>query len=357
MFFSGADGIVWAVHAATGEVHWKAYTGGAVRYPPSYDNGRLYVGSTDGWLYCYEADTGRRLWRFRAAPVQRKIPVYGRLSSTWPVTSGVLVQDGVAFAAAGIASHDGTHVYALDAVTGKLKWHNAASGGLTGRGSVVGASVQGHLLYHKDKLYLAGGNVISPAIYDAQSGRCSNSLEQQPSDTLDDHWQQQRSSRGSELLLVGDQVLCSGPMMYAPTPDGPPSRYHANEILQAQAGQVIIRAADGQIVRLDPRPTGDASATPVWKNDSFSRIDAIALARNAVMVGGLLAGETEDSPSIPTLRALDAEHGSLIWSVSLSARPVPCGISLDRTGRILVSLTGGTVQCWAATIDDAAAVR
>ena len=53
--------------------------------------------------------------------MERTIPVYSTLRSTWPVGSGVLVEDGIAYAAAGIANHDGTHVYALDAVTGKLR--------------------------------------------------------------------------------------------------------------------------------------------------------------------------------------------------------------------------------------------
>src|SRR5207244_5017764 len=61
-----------------------------------------YVGSGDGWIYCLEAATGKTQWRFRAAPVERTMPVYGSLSSTWPVGSGVLVEGGVAFAAAGI---------------------------------------------------------------------------------------------------------------------------------------------------------------------------------------------------------------------------------------------------------------
>ena len=39
------------------------------------------------------------IWRFRAAPAERFIPVYGSLSSTWPIGSGVLVEKGVVYAA------------------------------------------------------------------------------------------------------------------------------------------------------------------------------------------------------------------------------------------------------------------
>ena len=42
----------------------------------------------------------------------------------------VQVEDGTVYAAAGIAHYDGTHVVALNAKTGKPKWHNDASGTL-----------------------------------------------------------------------------------------------------------------------------------------------------------------------------------------------------------------------------------
>ncbi len=145
-----------ALDAATGQLRWKAYTGGAVRFPPTIWKGRALVGSGDGWVYCFEAKTGRLLWRFRAAPAERLMPVYGQLLSTWPAASGVLVDNGTAYVAAGIVNYDGTHVYALDAATGQIKWQNNTSGHLD-RQARTGVSVQGHQLLYDGKLYLASG--------------------------------------------------------------------------------------------------------------------------------------------------------------------------------------------------------
>jgi hypothetical protein len=128
------------------------------------------VGSSDGWVYALEAATGRMLWRFRAAPIERRIMVYGHLSSTWPVNSGVLVADGVAYAAAGLIDRDGTHVYALDARTGKIRWQNNASGHID-KGNHKGASVQGCLATARDRLWMASGNAISPVAYDLATGK------------------------------------------------------------------------------------------------------------------------------------------------------------------------------------------
>jgi len=173
VFAAGDDGIVRALRADTGEDCWKAYTGGAIRVPPTISDGRAFVGSGDGWVYALDAGAGSQLWRFRAAPVERKIPVYGTLLSTWPAASGVLVEDGVAYVAAGIVNYDGTHVYALDAASGKIKWQNNTSGHLNEE-AASGVSVQGHMLLLGGRLALAGGNAVSPAIYDIKTGRCLN---------------------------------------------------------------------------------------------------------------------------------------------------------------------------------------
>jgi outer membrane protein assembly factor BamB len=207
VFTAGSDGVVQALDAATGRLKWKAYTGGAVRIPPAIWNGRALLGSGDGWVYAFEAQTGRPLWRFRAAPAERKIPVYDSLLSTWPAASGVIVEDGIAYAAAGIANYDGTYVYALDAATGKIKWQNNTSGHLD-KQARTGVSVQGHTLLYDGKLYLAGGTSVSPAIYDIKDGKCLNDPSQLAECVA-------RSPRGWELSLLGDQVAACGKPFYA----------------------------------------------------------------------------------------------------------------------------------------------
>ncbi len=172
MFVSGFDGKTRAIDASTGELRWQYKTPGAIRMPPTVADGRIYVGSGDGHVYTLDAATGRLLWRFRAAPIERLIHVYGSLNSTWPVNSGVVVKDGVAYCAAGIIDHDGTYVYALDAMTGHLRWQNNSSGHLNSE-LRKGVSVQGNMTIDGDRLLLAGGNQVSPAPFDLASGQCT----------------------------------------------------------------------------------------------------------------------------------------------------------------------------------------
>lgn len=336
VLFSGSDGVVHALDAATGETRWTNYTGGPVRYPPSVWNGRVYVGSGDGYVYAFEAATGRSLWRFRAAPVDRRIPVYGRLASTWPVNSGVLVADGVAYAAAGITSLDGTHVYALDAVTGRIRWQNNTSGRLADDEAVCGVSVQGHLLLHDGKLYMAGGNFVSPAVYDAATGRC---LNEKP-----DLWH--KAPRGSELFLIGHQVEVIDQMLFSPR-EYIPSRYYRKYMLQADAGDIVIRGSEKVMMRLDPK-SDPAKPTALWQNDYFLETSGVVLTNNAVWVIGSVPDRQDRSRPLPALMMLNPADGSTPFGQQLPAPAAPWGIAIDREGRIIITLTDGSAYCFGA---------
>lgn len=158
VFVGDRKGVVQAIDA-NGEQKWKVHTGEAIYFPPAVARGRVYIGSADGWIYAFEAATGRRLWRFRVGPSGRRIPVYGKLISTWPVAGGVVVHKGVVYAAAGIAHYDGTYVVALDAVTGEVKWYNDESGALSEKVN-SGISLQGDISIQRNELCFTGGEFI-----------------------------------------------------------------------------------------------------------------------------------------------------------------------------------------------------
>jgi len=99
---------------------WSFTAGGTVDSPPTIHDGTVIFGCADGSIYCLRASDGALAWRYRAAPVDRRIVAYGRVESVWPVHGSVLVQDDVVYAAAGRTSHmDGLYFYALEASTGR----------------------------------------------------------------------------------------------------------------------------------------------------------------------------------------------------------------------------------------------
>ena len=357
-FVAGSDGVVRALDGDGGKCIWKAYTSGPILYPPAIDENRLFVGSGDGFVYAFEAATGEPLWRFRAAPVQRKIATYGRLTSTWPVASGVLVDEGVVYAAAGIASYDGTHVYALDAATGKIRWQNNSSGHISGGGQVTGVSVQGHLLLHENRLYMAGGNVISPAVYDTKDGRCLNELADEwggqtpPADPNWEHNEEIRkmeaqqkhwgkAPRGCELFLVDGRVTAFDRMLYSPKQYWV-GRYFPRQLMQAGPAHALIRAVGDRVVRL--APAGGENSTPraAWEIKPMEQPMAIAVGANAVLVAGN-SGKTAGAEADHVLAAHSLKDGSLLWSRPLPAAPIWWGLATDRAGRIFAALQDGSV--------------
>jgi outer membrane protein assembly factor BamB len=357
VFTGGPDGIVRAVDAASGRLRWKAYTGGAIRMPPTVWAGRVFVGSGDGWVYSFKAKNGWLIWRFRAAPAERKIPVYGAISSTWPAGGGVLVEDGVAYVAAGIVNYDGTYVYALDAVTGKVKWQNDTSGHLNPQAR-SGVSLQGHMLLTDGRLYIAGGNAVSPAVYDTRDGKCLNEPDLVQRVTQNNVLLTQ-APRGWELSLLAGRVVACGRPFYAhpdyevydatvfsrvfltPERDGRDIAWVSN---QKNRRILCFDGLDRQTLsRSMAKPANQflvdwvrlgVRDKPLWSRDCAASV-AIAVCANAVVIA-------EESKIV----AVSVDDGSVMWSHPLPAAPVEWGLAIDRKGRAIVTLKDGGILCF-----------
>lgn len=113
---------VHALHATTGKPAWTYTAGGRVDSPPSVADGRVFFGSADGYVYSLRAADGQLAWRFRAAPADRRMMAYEQLESAWPVSGSVLIENGaVCFVAGRSAFLDGgMRLLRLDPLTGRL---------------------------------------------------------------------------------------------------------------------------------------------------------------------------------------------------------------------------------------------
>jgi outer membrane protein assembly factor BamB len=121
---------VYALNADDGGVVWSYTAGGRVDSPPTIYRGLVLFGSADGYVYCLRSSDGVLAWRFRAAPMDRRIVAFGQLESVWPVPGNVMVLEervggwaqAVAYAMAGRSSYidGGICLCRLNAVSGKL---------------------------------------------------------------------------------------------------------------------------------------------------------------------------------------------------------------------------------------------
>ncbi|MCX5658113.1 MAG: PQQ-binding-like beta-propeller repeat protein [Planctomycetota bacterium] len=187
-FGSTSDDTVRALDIATGQEKWHYIAGGPVRIAPQIEAGKVYFGADDGYVTCLDAATGKVVWRFFAAPRDERNIGNHRMISRWPVRTGVLVADGVVYAAAGMLNMEGVFIYALKADTGQVVWCNDTTGfmsvgivdypesadprketvgghnGEFAASGAVGANPQGPMLLSGDTLIIPNANSSSVSL-------------------------------------------------------------------------------------------------------------------------------------------------------------------------------------------------
>ena len=338
VFVGDEGGVLRGLDADTGRPRWQAYAAGGVFLPPALWESRLFTGAADGRLYAFEAATGRSLWTFRAAPANRWIPVYGKLISTWPLAGGVAVQDSVLYAAAGIANYDGTHVYALDAATGKVKWHNDSSGQVSDR-TKSGISLQGELVLDQGELRFPGGTVYQTARYDMKTGRCLNeplpSVASQTATAFYPYYPQY----GQHLSLshkLPDGSRLSYDVLYEGSRQSTLARLPA-----PKPGEPEVQPG----TRMNARKTAEPSRAPIWECKPEQKYNSFVVAPNALVVAGYTGLEAQSTSFVA---ALDINDGKELWRENVPAAIVKGGLAADHAGRIFVSLLDGQVLCLGA---------
>lgn len=116
--------LIQSLDANSGLPQWSFIAGGRVDGPPTISAGRALFGCHDGYLYCLRVTDGALVWRLRAAPQEQLHPAYGQMESLWPVVGSPLVENGIAYVAAGRhpASDGGVKVLAVSVTDGSLVW-------------------------------------------------------------------------------------------------------------------------------------------------------------------------------------------------------------------------------------------
>jgi hypothetical protein len=403
VFTAGDDGYVRCLRAERGTQQWAFATGGPILASPTIWQGRAFVGSGDGYVYCLDAATGRLLWRFRVAPIERRIMVYGHLASTWPVNSGVLVHGDTAHAAAGIVFRDGTHVVALDARSGELKWHNGQVGKPTNEQFELRAgSALGTLAIGKDRLWLASGNVVAPISFDLETGEATI-VDAHRLPTWNTVMAQKPEPAGRDIMVFDDRLLMHGgrllysgeghvvssvqigframgndgqlaspaftPVRHCAVPPAwdeelfvtPTSRY--GDVVGYRVSDVLDRLVGALTRMVDMDRSIPGESPEKWGQYNligkvFTAVErdlrsgsswpalrdevyALTVTKNAVIA----TGRSRDTTGPDFAAAYAKTDGSVLWRVELPSEPRLGSLAIDRDGRVLLALRDGAVVC------------
>ncbi len=161
-FGSTVDHRMHCLDATGGRTLWSYPTDGPIRLAPTYSAGKLLFGSDDGFVYCLNATSGELIWRYRVGPTDDRLLARGEMISRWPVRTGVLVENDVAYFGAGVFPHEIVYLCAANVESGEIVWRNdRISQSDAGRNDL---SPQGYMLANDQFLYVPSGRSLPIAV-------------------------------------------------------------------------------------------------------------------------------------------------------------------------------------------------
>ncbi len=349
-FGSSADHKVHALDAVTGEERWSFFTDAPVRFSPYVADGKVYAGSDDGYLYCLDAASGALAWKHRGGRDDSMVLGNDRISSRWPLRTGVVVEDGTCYFTAGMWPAEGVYVYSLRASDGQVSMINDTSGQMymkfphpTAEG-ISGVAPQGHIVVYKDRVLIPTGRSL-PAAFDRDT---LDFLHYRPAEFLRDG--------GSWTVAAHDMVIAprhgGGPDIDVRRGERMPSsadgltswdiekgdrrlsisgkhRCVFDDTAFYASGGGTVGAYEAQAILARKKPAECA----IWETP-HGRAYSLIKAGNAIIVGG------QD-----TVTVLSATDGATLMQADVPGQARGLAVA---DGRLLVSTSTGAIVCFGA---------
>jgi outer membrane protein assembly factor BamB len=114
IFIGSDDHKVYAFNASNGHVRWTFTTGDLVESSPAVIGGTVYIGSFDGAVYALNVFNGHLRWLYLTAPTSDGQPA--------GIASGLRVMEGMLYFGSVGPEDPWGAVYALNAITGRVRW-------------------------------------------------------------------------------------------------------------------------------------------------------------------------------------------------------------------------------------------
>jgi outer membrane protein assembly factor BamB len=253
------------------------------------------------------------------------------------------VDDGIVYAAAGIAHYDGTHVYALDALTGEVKWYNDTSGRLSDK-TGSGVSLQGNLYINKGQLCFVGGNACPLASYDLKTGKCTSRPSDRFSSTFRTAFYPYYPEYGQYASL--NHTLANGETLNY-TVDYSGTRHSTLALFKPSSPGAKKLPPNWRFLPGARAPKDKPSV--IWQSGSNVRYNSLVVTPGVLLAGSQTSSEGRTNFS---LAAISLDNGLQLWHKELAAGVVRAGTAVDHEARIFVSLEDGRVLCFAKPAEE-----
>jgi outer membrane protein assembly factor BamB len=339
---------VVALDASDGRPRWEFASGARIDSPPTHVGHTVIFGSADGRVYCLRAADGVLVWRFCAAPDERRIGAFGQLESAWPVHGSVLVMDGTVYFSAGRSSHldGGIYLFGVDAVTGQT----VAQAKLEGPHYDVDNITQNYQLPMgalPDILQSDGSTIYMRTLaLDTQLRR----QEVRP--------RAERNRLSAKGGFLDDSYFKRMPWRF-----GSPNSY-ARLIVHDEQGVYSVRMFD-TLRGLDPTvyftpgkegyllfATDRQTGKQTWSRRIGVRVNAMVATEDLLFVAGAPDVVDPEDPLAAfegrkggVLAAIDKGSGRTVWETTLPFPPVFDGLAAA-SGRLYLATQGGTIRCF-----------
>ncbi len=346
-FGSSADDQVHCLDLNSGEERWSFFTEGPVRFAPTLHDGRLFVGSDDGHAYCLSTD-GKYIWKKLLAPRDYRIAGNNRIISAWPLRTGILIRDGIAYAGAGMFPKEKIYLVAFDSVNRKVVWKEEQGKW----------PAQGYLLLSENYVYVPTGR-SNPIIYKRKDGKFFKNLTDASDAFTLIKWngksQPNPRQNGRILGMIKGQNVDSF------------ATFTGNHMIVADGKSYL--QANGELSILDrmryrklfsdynaqkkERDQLKAKKSPELPNAEQRLGKILADIRKCVLwrtpckqpYALILAGDTLFAGGNNEVVAYAASNGKRVWSAPVNGAAM--GIAVAH-GRLLVSTDKGTIHCFGA---------
>ena len=359
-FGSSADDKIYCLDAKTGKEKWIFFTEGPVRLAPTIADGRVFVGSDDGHAYCLDAATGKLIWKTRLGPKDYRIPGNGRIISRWPLRTGIVVIDNLAYCAAGMFPAEGIYISAVDVRDGKIRWQQK-------QGDLP---AQGYLLASHTRLYVPAGR-NNPVVLNRSDGKrirvvsgqggtyallTGDSLVFGPGKTgtlgfVESNKSDQLASfKGNHMIVTPEMSYLQGDTHLSALDR---SRY-LDLARKRRSLQSRQKALSEELKKIKATSTAKRQTLQKQLTDIGQSIDGVTTemgqcfpwkVRCEQPLSMVLAGKTLITGGHDSVSAFDASNGQKLWSGKAEGDVFGLAVA---DGRLFVSTNRGVIHCLVA---------